>query len=55
MNKQKTIITIAAAALTAGLTAAIGLFPDLKGILTGLVGLITAVAAYLNGANNDPV
>jgi len=53
MTKKKVWVTIIGAGLTGAIASAVGFFPDLRAILGGIAGLITAIVTYINGADNE--
>ena len=52
MNKTKVWIMIIGSGLIAALTAAVSFFPEATLLLSSISGLVGAIVAYVNGANN---
>lgn len=47
MSSLQIWFSIGGAAIVAGITAAVGFFPDIKGILIAVSGLVSAVVSFI--------
>jgi len=53
MTKGKIWVAIVGAGIVASLGAAIQYFPEINNVLIALSSLISAIVAFINGANNN--